>query len=408
MRRAAPIFLAATLLALAVVHPAAAATMGWPSPDDAVTANRWTLGVGFTLLAAAALVAGWLALRDGRRVPRALARVALVGVLAAVVAGCLPVGGRDAVSAAGLAVAVWLPLTGAAALAVRTETMERVAGWIALSAAGIVAALPVLDVVAPCARGALAWYAPLGYDPSSGYRVYGMGNEMAAVMVGGLLAGWALLAGRPADGGYPPRVLRAALGAPGAACLAIAAWPGLGANLGVLGWGGAALVVALLGSGEGDRPRAAVRWIAVATGVLVLAALLFAWWDSRGDAPTHIGRMWLAVAGGDAGTLGALAARRLRTSWSILTYSPASVAPVALAAVLLKSRLRPGAVSGPLLASRPALRAALDGVLWAMPLALLLEDSGIIVPALMMMYVASAMLIAALGSGGEGRRWTWR
>lgn len=147
--------------------------------------------------------------------------------------------------------------------------------------------------------GHLLRWSPLGHSVALGARYYGIGNELAGLLLGVtlLLPFAACSAAR-----HAPRARRRAAWA-GVALygLVIAAVgsPVLGANFG--GALAAALVFALavpvlLGL------RARVRHVALALGVLLLAGMLFALWDARRppEAQSHVGRL-IAAARHDRG-----------------------------------------------------------------------------------------------------------
>jgi hypothetical protein len=200
------------------------------------------------------------ALRGGRRgasmVVLALAGLPAGALLAAAVpmTGVLPVAALTALLAAGLTALAWL-LSGG--------NFPRTLASIALATAALVA----LDAAA---GGALARLSTLGYNPASGTRFYGVGNEYAAVLAGSLTMGLAVLAHR--------RMPSAALAVLGGLVVLVLGLPTMGADVGgslALGLG----VGATVGLVRGEGPRGVILWaaggFAFATALFLASGYLF-------------------------------------------------------------------------------------------------------------------------------------
>jgi hypothetical protein len=203
------------------------------------------------VLWAGALAVGTLC---GGRSGTSLVVLALAGLpagalLAAAVpvAGVLPVAALTALIAGGITVLSWR-LSG---------DFPGTLALVALTTAGLVA----LDAAA---GGAIERFSTLGYNPATGTRFYGVGNEYAAILAGGLTMGLAVLAYRK----RPPAALLAATG--GIAVLVLGL-PTMGADVG----GSLALGVGCgvaVGTLRGDGPRGVILWVA---GGFTFAAVLF-------------------------------------------------------------------------------------------------------------------------------------
>jgi hypothetical protein len=246
--------------------------------------------------------------------------------------------------------------------------------WLAGGTALAIAADQVLG-------GSAAAGGVFSYSMLFGTRFYGLGNEAAALLVGGLVTGVARrvdLFGRTRAGGY------LWLGVP---AVVVAVLPTLGANIGVAAWGGAAVLGAYL---RAAGRRLTFRRVALAVaGVIALVAIAAAL-DTLGGSPSHLGR---ALAGGG---LWDLVARKLALSWAILIATPVVVLlPVAVGAIAYLL-VRPKGFLGAVLHARPGLAAALTGSVAAALVAVLTEDSGVAVSALVMLFPAAALVVAAL------------
>jgi hypothetical protein len=207
------------------------------------------------------------------------------GVVGALWAGALAVGilrgGRRGASTVVLALAA-LPAGALLAAAVPATGVPPVAALTALFAGGLTAlsrrlsgdftgalalvslataALVVLDAVA---GGTLERFSTLGYNPATGTRFYGVGNEYAAVLAGGLTMGLGVLA-------YRRRIPAALPAAAGAVAVLVLGLPTMGADVGgslALGIGVGATVGLLRGEGS----RTVILW---AAGGFAFAAALF-------------------------------------------------------------------------------------------------------------------------------------
>jgi hypothetical protein len=224
----------------------------------------------------------WFVAEDGFRV---------WGVVGALWAGALAVGivrgGRRGASAVALALAT-LPAGALLAAAFPVTGMLPVAALTALLAGGLTAlawrlsgsfpgsfpgalalvslATAVLVVLDAAAGGALERFSTLGYNPATGTRFYGVGNEYAAVLAGTLTLGFGVL-------DYRRRIPAALPAAVGAVAVLVLGLPTMGADVGgslALGLGFGATV----GLSHGDGPRAVILW--AAAGFALAAALFLA------------------------------------------------------------------------------------------------------------------------------------
>ena len=206
-----------------------------------VVGALWALALGAGVLRRGRRGASWAVL--------ALAALPAGALLAAAipVTGVLSVGALTALFAGGITGLSWR-LSGSFAGAL---------AWVALATAALV----TLDAAA---GGPLERFSIMGYNPATGTRFYGVGNEYAAVLAGSLTMGLGILTYRR----RPPATLLAVVGA--AAVLALGL-PTMGADVG----GSAALGLAFgatAGLVRGDGRRGAVLWSA---GGLSLAVALF-------------------------------------------------------------------------------------------------------------------------------------
>jgi hypothetical protein len=244
--------------------------------------RAWTV-VGVLWAGALALAT----LRGGRRdtslVLLALAGLPAGALLAAAVpvAGVLPVAALIALFAGGITALSW-----------------RLSGNFPGALALVALTTATLVVVDAAAGGAIERFSTLGYNPATGTRFYGVGNEYAAVLAGGLTMGLAVLAHRK----RPPAALLATVG--GIAVLALGL-PTMGADVGgslALGLGFGATVGLIREGG----PRGVFLW---AAGGFAFAAVLFLASGLLFPEVSHGSR-----AAGGGGGLGEILVRKLAIS----------------------------------------------------------------------------------------------
>jgi hypothetical protein len=207
------------------------------------------------------------------------------GVVGILWAGALAVGilrgGRRGASAVALALAALpagallaaaVPVTGVPPVAALTTLLAgalailswRLSGDFAGALALVSLATAVPVVLDAAAGGPLERFSTLGYNPATGTRFYGVGNEYAAVLAGGLTLGFGVLA-------YRSRIPAALPAVVGAVAVLVLGLPTMGADVGgslALGLG----LGATVGLSRGDGTRGVILW---AAGGFALAAALF-------------------------------------------------------------------------------------------------------------------------------------
>lgn len=263
----------------------------------------------------------------------------------------------------------------------------RIAGSRALAAVclGTVAILLVDQWVgAP-----LSFTSFLGYSPLMGARYYGLGNEAAGMLVAAAVVGLGLaldvlpVGHRWAHGAVPLL---------GVVVIASAAAPMLGANVGVVAWGtmAFALAWALM---TGRRITWRILGIAVVVGGLLLVG--FAAYDllTAGDgSQTHLGRALGSAQSGGIGALWTIVIRKAETNLRVLTRTNWSYLLIVVLALLGFMRWRPHGGFAVTLRINPHFSASLAACLVAGVVAFFTEDSGIVIPAVMMLYVGAGTL----------------
>ena len=343
---------------------------------------------GYAMLLAATIALA-LAARGRKEGPAAWARALLVGLAMVpallLVQGLMPLG------------PTWLTLfeIGLGAILVgfvlsrfrwRDSACLALAG---LSTTGLV----LLDVLlgSPLLRRSL-----LGYSPVFGARFYGLGNEYLGVVLGAVVLGGAALLDLRRRG------IRSALAVLFLATTLIIALPRFGANVG----GGISAFVGLgytylllIGHRVGWRETGGLIFgVLGLVGLLILCDL----WGARGHL-THLGQTALRAHREGLGMLMVIVAGKLAMNWRILSYT--SWTWVMLGVLLLAPVAfvhPPRWLAGLFPAGHP-LAAAIRGLLVTAGVGLLVNDSGVVVAATILIYIGVALVYLVRSERAEAR-----
>lgn len=235
----------------------------------------------------------------------------------------------------------------------------------------------------------------LGYSPLLAARYYGLGNEGAALLMGALLVGLAYLFDEFPDSRATRFGRTWGIPLAGAVMVVTSAAPFWGANVGVAAWGvvGFAVAWALM---NGVRISWKLMLAALIVIVLVVAAFSFIDLSADDGAQTHLGRAWSSAASGGFGELWLIVVRKAETNLRVLTRTNWSYLLVAVLAFLGFMRWRPQGDFAATLDENPHFSAAMAACLIGGAAAYLTEDSGIVIPALIMLYVGAGILYLML------------
>ena len=239
-----------------------------------------------------------------------------------------------------------------------------------------------------------------GYSPLGSARFYGMGNEAAALCLGAALVGTGLVLDQWTRETWAPLARRFGVAALGVLVVVTASAPFFGANFGVAIWGTFGFVVAWVLM-NGRR----LSWKTVVVAVLFVALLIgaFAAVDLLGHGEqTHLGRSLVTAGQGGIAQLWLIVARKAQTNARVLSHTDWSwllIETLALLAVLrigFRERFLRLFSENPQFA-RAMFAAAVTGVL-----AFFTEDSGIVIPSLVSLYVGVGLAWLMLMAATEG------
>jgi hypothetical protein len=327
----------------------------------AVVALLWTLALAVGVLRGGRRGISWAML--------ALAALPAGALLAAAipVAGVLAVGALTVLFAAGI-----------------TALFRRLAGSFAGALARIALATAAFVALDAAAGGMLERFSTIGYNPATGTRFYGTGNEYAAVLAGSLTLGLGVLAHRR-------RPHTAPLAAVGAVAVLVLGLPTMGADVG----GSVALGLAFgatVGLVRGDGWRGAVLW---AAGGFAFAAALFLASGLLFPDVSHGSR---AASGGEG--LHEIVVHKLAISVGSL-LNPILLALLAVGAAVTYAGWRR--------ARGTPLAAGIPGAVVAAIASGALNDSGLIAALFALMYPALGALGVLISKENAGRRRSfWR
>jgi hypothetical protein len=220
------------------------------------------------------------------------------------------------------------------------------------------------------------------YSIRAGWRYYGMGNEGAALLVGASIIAVGLACDLAEKGRWERMARFALMPAVGVIVLTATAAPFAGANAGAAIWGSVAFGVAWA---QVNGVRMTPKSIgAIALGVCgVIAAIVLA--EATSDrAVTHIGRFFIALAQGDFAEVRTLVVRKALNNYNYIPQTPYTQLAIALALALAATYWLADRPLARALKARPGVAAALLGLLAGGIAAALTEDSGVVMPALML------------------------
>jgi len=265
--------------------------------------------------------------------------------------------------------------------------------WRRLPSRVTIAVLPIATVLVMLLDqlfGApLSFASFFGYSPLLAARFYGMGNEAAALLFGAAIVAVALLLDQWPTARWSVMGRRYGLAVLGVLVVGVAAAPGLGANVGVAVWGlvGFSLALVLM---NGKRPSWKLALVTAAAMVLVIGA--FAAVDLFGGGEqTHLGRALASAQQDGLGQLWTIVIRKAETNARVFTNTNWSWILIAVLAFLASMRFSPKGDFADTLNENPYFSQAVTITLVAGVVAFFSEDSGIVIPALIMLYVGVAL-----------------
>lgn len=323
----------------------------------------------------------------------------LIGVLSVPVASYLMFAVKARPGSEWLAVGLLLAATAVVWAASMATGLAEVRAPL-LFVSGLTAVVLLAD---PWLGSPLSFTGFLSYSPLGGARYYGLGNEAAGLLFGSVAVALGLAVDRGGEMPWVRALARWGVPLIGAFVVWTTVAPGLGANVGVAIWGVVTFGVlwaALNGIKFGWKTVAAILVVVIL--VLAVAVVL----DARGEG-THLARFVGAAERGGLEQAWTMIERKIETNLRVLTATNWTWVLIAVLGLLAVMRWKPRGEFMEALREAPGFAQAMTALLWGGLFAYFSEDSGIVIPALMLLYPGVGVLFLMLerrrAEGGEAR-----
>lgn len=230
-----------------------------------------------------------------------------------------------------------------------------------------------------------------GYDSIVGGRFYGIGNEGMSVAIGALMIVFAML-GRIEDAKWR----NAAILSSGIAIAALVSLPQLGSNLG----GVPAVLTAVLtfvavsGKRKAKPYAVALGFVAIALGLALVIVI-----DVLSGSSTHIGRTAQLVQSGGLAELWLISKRRISENASVFMSSAWSYVLLVIVPIAATLRYRPVGLLYKVFKNHPTIAAGFSAALLSGIVGFLIEDSGIVIPAIILAQYVPLVVYMMLSEG---------
>ncbi len=233
-----------------------------------------------------------------------------------------------------------------------------------------------------------------GYDSVVGGRFYGIGNESMSVAVGAMVIIFAVL-----EKIEDIKWRNAALIALGISVTALVSLPQLGSNLGGVPTVLTAVAAFIAASG---KKRAKPYAVALGFAAVVLGLALVIGIDLLLGSSTHIGRTAQLVQSGGLAELWLISKRRILENASVFTSSAWSYVLLVIVPIAATLRYRPVGLLHRVFERHPAVAAGFSAALISGIIGFLIEDSGIVIPAIILAQYVPMVVYMMLSEGWKG------
>lgn len=242
----------------------------------------------------------------------------------------------------------------------------------------------------------LSYIQIFGYSPLLGARYYGLGNEMAGVLLGSIMMAAVVAIDTWRESAFARHMRLWGWPLLGVITLATTTLPGFGANVGAVAW----MTVGFLVGWMVLNGRKVWTWqnvvAVIVIVVLVVAGLALVDVSGIAGSETHLGRAVSDITHGGVSGVWTMIVRKAETNVRVLGRTNWTWMLLAVLLLLGYMRWRPHGEFAELLKANPAFSAGLAAALFAGTVGYFTEDSGIIIPALMFVPVGVAALYLML------------
>ncbi|MBS3908271.1 MAG: hypothetical protein KGZ93_01345 [Actinobacteria bacterium] len=218
-----------------------------------------------------------------------------------------------------------------------------------------------------------------GYDPIRGSRFFGIGNEAFSILLASALLTVGLILERWRRG-----VALAAGAVVALTVLIVDGFPAFGADVG----GIIAITAAFTAMGL-HLHEVKLNYKTILLGVVLIGLALFAFvaYDVLDGSGTHMGRTIELIAEGGVSGLVTIVSRKLATNIMVLRYSTWSYFLLIIMVLTVALSYRPVGLLKKLFARHKGLTASVTGAVVGSIVGFAVNDSGILIPAIIMSYI---------------------
>ncbi|MCL2492404.1 MAG: hypothetical protein FWE87_06665, partial [Coriobacteriia bacterium] len=227
----------------------------------------------------------------------------------------------------------------------------------------------------------------LSYSPILAFRFYGLGNEGAALLYGATVMTFVLWVARTAR---PRRFSTWVLAAGAFFVMLVCAAPWWGANVGVAIWATVGYAVLLLLVNDQKITWKNILLMAIAVVLIIGVFIVIDRFGAHGE--THLARAIGSAEQGGIAPLIEIVTRKIATNMRVLTASLWGVVFIAVIGFLLLMRFRPTPELTRTLEANRFFGDGMTALLVGGIVAFFTEDSGIVLPAIMVLYLGASLL----------------
>lgn len=227
-----------------------------------------------------------------------------------------------------------------------------------------------------------------GYDPIRGARFFGIGNEAMSILVANTL----LLFGIMLEKAWNQWTILAGL-AISALITIVIGFPGIGANT-----GGTIAAVSAFAAMFLQVKRVRISAASIAIGFAAVAVVLgsFVTYDAMHGSVTHMGKSANLIVSGGLPEIIMIIKRKLAMNFLILRYSTWSYFLLIALGILAFLWFRPVGILQRALVKHPGISAAITASLVGGVTGFIFNDSGILIPAIIMSYMIPTVVYLML------------
>lgn len=229
-----------------------------------------------------------------------------------------------------------------------------------------------------------------GYSPIAAARFYGIGNEGAAVLFGAVVIGIMMTLDQWPNSNFSAFLRYFGIPIIGFLVIFISAAPMFGANVGVAAWGVVGFVLLWF---LANKRKINFKSIILMILIIALTVGLFIALDRFGSgAETHLSKSIGSAEQGGIVELWDIVVRKAETNLRVLLHTNLVWILLAVIAFLATMRMRPSPDFATTLKSNPNFGDGMTAILIAGLAAYFTEDSGVVLPALMVLYLGCGIV----------------